>query len=104
MAESQKAVEVSGRGSQELSFLGYAYGALGKRSEAMAVSKELEERYARRESPAVYPAAVYAGLGEKDQAFAWLERDFQARTGMLWIIAFRPHYDTLRDDPRYTDL
>jgi hypothetical protein len=61
----------------------------------MAVLKELEERYTRRESLALYIAAVYAGLGDKDQAFAWLERDFQARTGMLSVIVFRPHYDTL---------
>jgi TolB-like protein/Tfp pilus assembly protein PilF len=104
MAELQKAVEVSGRGSQELGYLGYAYGALRKRAEATAVLRELEERYARRESPALYLAAVYAGLGENDQAFACLERDFQARTGMLTYITVRPVYDTLRSDPRYTDL
>jgi len=104
MDELQKGVELSGRGSQELGYLGYGYGTLGKRTEAMAVLRELEERYARRETPATYPAAVYAGLKEKDQAFAWLERDFQARTGVLIFIAVRPVYDTLRDDPRYTDL
>jgi TolB-like protein/Tfp pilus assembly protein PilF len=104
MAELQKAVEVSGRGSQELGYLGYAYGALAKRAEAMVVLKELQERYAKKESPALYVAAVYAGLGDKDQAFAWLERDFQARVGLLNIITIRPNYDTLRSDPRYTDL
>jgi len=104
IAELQKGVEVSGRGSQELGFLGYGYGALGQRTEAMTVLRELEERYARRESLALYIAAVYAGLGDRDQAFAWLEKDFQARTGMLNVIVFRPQYDTLRDDPRCTDL
>jgi TolB-like protein len=104
IVELQKAVEVSARGSQELGYLGYGYGALGKRAEAMAVLRELEEKYAKKESPAMYLAAVYAGLGENDQAFAWLERDFQARTGMLIYIAVRPVYDTLRSDPRYTDL
>jgi len=104
MVELRKAVEVSGRASEELGYLGYGYGALGKRIEAMAVLRELEERYAKRESPAMYPAAVYAGLGDKDQAFAWLEKDFQARTGLLMFITILPDYDTLRDDPRYTDL
>ena len=70
----------------------------------MAVVKELEEKHARRESPAMYLAAVYAGLAEKDQAFAWLERDFQARTGLLNFIAFFSGYDTLEDDPRYASL
>ena len=104
IAELQKGVELSGRASQELGFLGYGYGALGKRAEATALLKELEERYARKETPAMHLAAVYGGLGEKDQAFAWLERDFQARTGLLIFITTLPDYDTLRDDPRYTDL
>jgi TolB-like protein/Flp pilus assembly protein TadD len=104
MAELQKGVELSGKASQELGFLGYGYGALGKRAEATTLLKELEERYARKESPAMFLAAVYAGLGEKDQAFAWLERDFQARTGLLIFITTLPDYDALRDDPRYIDL
>src|SRR5262249_382992 len=104
IAELQKEVELSGRPSEQLSFLGYGYGVLGNRGEAMAVLRELEERYARRQCPAMYLTAVYAGLGDKNPAFAWLEKDYQARTGMLVFIAFYPHYDTLRDDPRYLDL
>ena len=52
----------------------------------------------------MYLAAVYAGLAEKDQAFSWLERDLQARTGLLNFIAVLPPYDTLQDDPRYAGL
>ena len=104
MAELQMGVELSGRASQELGFLGYGYGSLGKRAEALVILKELEGRYARKESPAMFLAAAYAGLREKDQAFAWLERDFQARTGLLIFITTLPDYDDLRDDPRYTDL
>jgi hypothetical protein len=103
MAELQKAVEVTGRASQELGVLGYGYGVMGKRAEAMAVLRELEEKYARRESPGLYLAEVYAGLGEKDQAFAWLEKDFQARSSLLNVLTVFP-LESLRDDPRYTDL
>jgi len=101
--ELEKAVEVTGRASQELGMLGYGYGVMGKRAEAMAVLRELEEKYARRESPGLYLAEVCAGLGEKDQAFAWLEKDFQARSSLLSYINAFP-LDPLRDDPRYTDL
>jgi DUF438 domain-containing protein len=52
----------------------------------------------------MFVAAVYAGLGDKDQAFAWLEKDFQARSGAIVYITYFPVYDTLRDDPRYADL
>jgi hypothetical protein len=76
---------------------------MGKRAEAMAVLRELEEKYAGRESPGMYLAEVYAGLGEKDQAFAWLEKDFEARSSVLIYLKVFP-VDPLRDDPRYTDL
>ena len=104
VASLQKAVEFSGRGNEELACLGYGYSTMGKREEAIAVVKELEARHARRESPAMYPAAIYGALGDKDQAFAWLEKDFHSRTGLLPNTATLPIFDALRDDPRYTDL
>ncbi len=104
LTELQKAVEFSGRASQELGYLGYGYGLLGRQAESKAVLKEMEERYARRETPAMFLAAIHAGLGNKDQAFAWLDKDFRAGSGALVYITYFPVYDTLRDDPRFTDL
>jgi hypothetical protein len=46
---------------------------------------------------------VYAGLGEKDKAFAWLEKAFQTKED-LGLIRWRIFYESLRDDPRYKDL
>jgi serine/threonine protein kinase/Tfp pilus assembly protein PilF len=103
-AEFQKAVELSGRASFYLSYLGYCYAITGRRAEALTILKELEEKYARREATGQYLANVYAGLGEKDQAFAWLERDFEQRTGQLPNITYRFSFEGLRSDPRYTDL
>ena len=48
--------------------------------------------------------AIFFGGRRKDQAFAWLERDFRARAGFLTYLDLLPAYDTLRDDRRYTDL
>jgi serine/threonine-protein kinase len=104
IGEFRKAVEASGNASENLSALGHCYAISGRRSEAMATLKELEGKYAKRESAAFNLAAVYAGLGEKDQAFAWLEKDFQSRSGTLFQITFLPTFDTLRSDPRYADL
>ena len=100
----EKAVELTNRASVLLGDLGYVYAVSGKRTEANAVIKELEVNYARKEAAGQDVADVYAGLGEKDKAFEWLEKDFQARNGRLaevrWQIAFEP----LRDDPRFKDL
>jgi len=65
IASLQKGVELSDKSSEQLSFLGYGYGAVGKRAEAIAILRELEDRHSKRESPAIFPAAVYAGLRGK---------------------------------------
>ena len=103
-AEFQKAVELSGRAATYLGNLGYCYAVTGRRPEALAILKELEEKHTKRESSGQFLAAVYAGLGDKDQAFSWLERDFQQRSGQLPTIAFRLLFEGLRSDPRYADL
>jgi len=48
-------------------------------------------------------AITYAALGEKDQAFEWLEKAYQARTTLL-LTMINPLLDPLRDDPRFQDL
>ncbi len=105
IAEAQKGVELSRRVGLRLGVLGYCYAVAGKRSEALAILRELEEKHARRESTGADLAWVYAGLGDKDQAFAWLEKDFQDRSGLLApAIKLFPILDTLRSDARYADL
>jgi len=49
-------------------------------------------------------AAVYTLLGEKDQAFKWLENAYRERTSRLPCIKIDPRFDPLRSDPRFQDL
>src|ERR1700730_11859653 len=104
IAELKKAVELSGRERWPLRDLGYGYAISGRRTEAEAVIKELLGKYEKGRALGQDLAAIYAGLGDKDQAFVWLEKDFQTRSGLLawtrWTIAF----ESLRSDPRFTDL
>src|SRR5262249_8033298 len=48
-------------------------------------------------------AGDYAMLGDKDAAFANLNKAFSNRTGVLFIKT-DPVFDNLRSDPRFTDL
>jgi adenylate cyclase len=64
----------------------------------------LENKYARKEAIGIDLATVYAGLGDKDKAFEWLERDFQTRNGKLGSIRWTVTLNNLRDDPRFKDL
>ena len=100
----EKGVESSNRASVALCDLGYGYGIAGKRTEANAIVKELEEKYVKKESPGQYVAGVYAGLGEKDKAFEWLEKAFQSRNGDLKNIRWAIPYESLRDDPRFKEM
>jgi Flp pilus assembly protein TadD len=103
-AEFQKAVDLSNRSATYLGNLGYCYAVTGRRNVARAILKELEEKYNQGGSTGQFVAGVYAGLGDKDEAFSWLEKDFQRRSGQLPTIAWRLHFESLRSDPRYADL
>jgi len=100
----EKASELSKRASFELGDLGYAYAYVGRRSEALAVLRELETRYDRKEAKGMSVASVYVGLGDKDKAFEWLEKDFKVRSGELAMIRWQPPWEPLRNDPRYASL
>jgi tetratricopeptide (TPR) repeat protein len=103
IGELQKAVTLS-QERRQLRDLGYGYAASGKRAEALAILKELEGKYEAHEAIGQDLAAVYAGLGEKDQAFAWLEKDFQTRSGLLAWIGWAIPFDSLHSDPRSADV
>ena len=47
---------------------------------------------------------LYAALGDKDQAFAWLEKAYADKSIALWNIKNDHAMDALRSDPRYIDL
>jgi eukaryotic-like serine/threonine-protein kinase len=104
IAELQKAADLPERDRSVPAALGYGYAVSGRRAEALAMIKDLEARYERHEALGVDLASIYAGLGDKDQAFAWLEKDFQARSGFLPRVRWYVPYESLRSDPRFADL
>ena len=104
IASLEKAVELSNRSAVTLMNLGYGYGVTRNRDAATNIVHELEQKYARHESFGINIAGVYAALGDKDKAFAWLEKDYQVRNGELSIITWRVVFESLRGDPRYKDL
>ena len=105
IAEFQKAVDLSNRRARRpLRNLGYVCGISGKRTEALAILRELQGKYEQHQALGADVAAVYVGLGEKDQAFVWLDKDFQARSFALPRIRWEPPFDSLRSDARHADL
>jgi Flp pilus assembly protein TadD len=104
ITEREKVVELSQRSGPQLSGLGYVYALAGRRAEALAILKELDKRHAEREAVGQHLAAVYYGLGDKDQAFAWLEKDFEEHSAELQHIMERVQFEQIRSEPRGVDL
>ena len=84
--------------------LGYAYAVAGRQAEARRVLADLERRAGARYVPAVDLAAVHAGLGERDQAFLWLEKAFRDRVPSLSGLRVDPRLASLHADSRFADL
>lgn len=76
----------------------------GKREEARAIIKELEEKYNRREAHGHQIAIVHLALGDFDQTFAWLEKDVQAHADLMSSLMADPLFDPIRSDARYANL
>jgi TolB-like protein/DNA-binding winged helix-turn-helix (wHTH) protein/Tfp pilus assembly protein PilF len=83
--------------------LGYAYALSGREEEVEKVLYDLRRMSGRRyTSPCDY-ALIYAGLGDKDKAFEWLERAYREHS-VLTQLNVDPRWDRLRGDPRFVDL
>ncbi len=91
--------------SDESGLLGYIYGRLGQKEDALRVLEQLDELSAKgRYVSSVLRAWIYIGLDDKDQALAWLEKGYKTRTGWMTVIKTWFIYDTLRNDPRFTAI
>jgi tetratricopeptide (TPR) repeat protein len=86
-----------------------ALAGAGDRAAALKILQELERREHNLSPGQTYVPAVtigegYAVLGDKESAFAWLEKAYQAHEPDLAQLKIDPAYDNLRSDPRYFDL
>src|SRR5262249_38078475 len=103
IAASEKAVAIS-RTPGALGYLGMHYGLAGRKAEAHKILKELLELSRHRYVTPVALVDVYTGLGDKDQAFFWLEKAYQERSYPMAYLKVFPARDPLRSDPRFDDL
>ena len=87
-----------------LGHLGNAYARAGHRAEARQTVSTLRD-YVQKHGVGTYEVAlVYAGLGDKDEAFAWLEKSYKVHDKGLTYLKLDPCVDPLRSDPRFQNL
>jgi TolB-like protein/tetratricopeptide (TPR) repeat protein len=84
--------------------LGNVYARQGRVSDAQAAIELMKQEIARSGIGGYEIALIYAGLGDRNNAFVWLERSFDSRDKGLTYLRIDPCLDPLREDPRLENL
>jgi DNA-binding winged helix-turn-helix (wHTH) protein/tetratricopeptide (TPR) repeat protein len=93
-----------GRSPEVTSSLGRIQALLGKKDEAQAAIDELLRMSADGYVQPIFIAVIYSALGDKDRAYDWLERAYDAHDGDLCMLGVDPRLDNMREDPRFMSL
>jgi TolB-like protein/DNA-binding winged helix-turn-helix (wHTH) protein len=102
--DSVRAFLTVGDHPHALGHMGNAYARWGQQAEAKAVIPRLQQHIRQNGIGTYEVGLVYAGLGEKDSAFEWLEKASVLRDKGLTFLKVDPCLDPLRSDPRFHDL
>lgn len=76
----------------------------GRRDEALSTLQRLEAMEGEQRASPYDIAAVYEALGDRDRAFAWLERAYSQRIARMAYLEVEPLFESIREDPRFADL
>ncbi len=103
ISEYRKAIELSG-GLQARVALAHAYSVAGKRAEADKILRDLERKLKETSGSPYTIATIYAGLGENDKAFEFLEKAYSQKSLEILSLKSDLLLDGLRPDPRFESL
>ena len=90
--------------AEQMGQLKQAYATAGYQGLLKTEIKLLKERYKQQYSFWAELARLCATVGEKDEAFEWLNKAYDSRSDALNWLKVDPRYDNLRSDPRFSDL
>ncbi len=101
LSEYKTALQLGGPPGEMRGLLGYVYAATGDLGNAEKMIRELKQLWPGHAHAALDLAAVYSGLGQKDQALYWLGKASNTEVGDLVLVAQNPHFALLRSDRRF---
>jgi TolB-like protein/Tfp pilus assembly protein PilF/predicted Ser/Thr protein kinase len=104
LPEFEKYSALSHGSAMSVALLGYIHGRLGERDPALRLLDQLQAASKQGYTPAFAFALIYTGLGEKDQAFLWLEKAYEERFTRLAYLKQEALWDSLHADPRFGAL
>ena len=91
-------------GARDSAQLAYAYAVTGDRATAKRIVQTLLASRSQRYVPPFHVAMAYAGLGQTNDAFRWLDLAFDERASFLDGVMVDPGFESLRGDPRWRVL
>ncbi len=103
VSEAEKGIQNSDN-SMDHATAGTALAAVGERDRARRLLHELMEVSKKRYVCPYEIGIIHHGLGEKDEAFRWLEKGYQDRSVCMQYAKQDPRLTPLHGDPRYEDL
>ena len=80
------------------------YAVSGNRAQAETVITDLKRLSRRKYVNSFEIAIIYVGLGQKNEAFGWLEKAYRERSDLLVYLKVDPRLDSIRADPRFVNL
>jgi serine/threonine protein kinase/tetratricopeptide (TPR) repeat protein len=104
ITQCQQAATDSGDDPVRLASLGRTYALAGRVSDARKILAELNKASKTKYVAPYFFAIIESSLGEKDQAFAWLEKGFNGRDPYLARLRVDVAMDPLRSDARFKIL
>jgi TolB-like protein/DNA-binding winged helix-turn-helix (wHTH) protein/Tfp pilus assembly protein PilF len=104
MAEAYLEDQCPGDSPWCISHRAYTYGRAGKQAQAEKGLRKLLASNRREPIDPIVIVLAYIGIGNNDQAIAWLEKAFAQHSNGLTGLKVDPVYDPLRDDPRFQNL
>lgn len=103
IAETRKAIELD-RATSAKGYLGLWLAKSGKRDEALKLLSDLKQESTQKYVQSYTIALIYIGLGDKDEALNWLEKEMSGHSELSSNFGIAPELDFLRSEPRFNEM
>jgi TolB-like protein/DNA-binding winged helix-turn-helix (wHTH) protein/Tfp pilus assembly protein PilF len=104
ISQYQQAIAMSGDSGSAIA-LAHAFRAMGKKTESEKILRDLERKATGSSTSPYTMATIYAGLGENEKVFEFLEKAYSEKSlNLTWSLKSDQLLDSLRSDPRFQDL
>ena len=104
LAACEKVASLFAGNAYSRALRGLILAMAGRTDAAKTILNDLKKQPKLDSMALISLADTYSVLGEKDEAFEFLERAYQERVSMLVFLGVDPAFDSLRSDARYADL